>query len=121
MAKEKKKNSKKDHKPNDVFDNTAKTIKKFRRVTKNITKLTTGQKVVGGVALLAAGLVYLAKKQDGASAAANPTDAAAAEASLASLSTGNDGEQEPTPTEGLPTTVSSKPSPARKSKKSKYK
>jgi len=121
MAKEKKKNSKKDHKHNDVLDNTAKTIKKFRRVTKNLTKLSTGQKVVGGVALLAAGLVYLAKKQDGASAAAKPTDVAAAEDSLASLSTGNDSGEASAPPKALPTTVSSKPSPPRKSKKSKYK
>ncbi len=121
MANDKKKNSKKDDKHNDVLDNTAKTIKKFRRVTKHMTKLTTGQKVVGGVALLAAGLVYLAKKQDGAGASANPTDATAAEASLASLSADTHDGAAPAPTDDPSTAVSSKPSLPRKSKKSKYK
>jgi cytoskeletal protein RodZ len=120
MAKDKKKNAKKDKKQEDVLDNTARTLKKFRRVTKHLTKLTTGQKVVGGVALVAAGLVYLAKKQNEAGATANSTDAAAAEASLSSLISGP-GEPEAAPTDGPSTAESSTPAPAaaRKSKKRK--
>ena len=63
MAKDKKKDSKKKQLGDDLLDTAAKSLKKFRRVTRQMTKLSTGQKLVGGVALLAAGLTYLAKKQ----------------------------------------------------------
>lgn len=61
MAKDKKKHSKKDSLSEDILDVAAVSLKKFRKVTKEIAKLSTGQKVVGGLALLAAGLTYLAK------------------------------------------------------------
>ena len=70
MAKDKKKHSKKDKASEDVLDVAAASLKKFRKVTKEISRLSTGQKVVGGIALAAAGLVYLA-----ASEATQSTDA----------------------------------------------
>lgn len=53
---------------------------------KTIKKLSTAQKVVGGAALVALGLSYLAKRQNG-SAAGIPidADAAIAEESLAAM------------------------------------
>lgn len=76
MAKDKKKQSKKEKNHNDLLDDAAKSIRKFRKVTKNIGRLTTGQKLVGGIALLAAGLTYLAKKQAEAQSEAAPASAA---------------------------------------------
>ncbi|WP_375435763.1 hypothetical protein [uncultured Hymenobacter sp.] len=85
MAKDKK-HSKKGNQSNDLLDEAAVSLKKFRKVTKQLTKLSTGQKVVGGVALLAAGLTYLAKKQAAAGPATDASpDATAAEATLAKL------------------------------------
>jgi hypothetical protein len=40
----------------------AESVRKFRRVTKEIGKLSTTQKIFGGVGLLAAGITYLANK-----------------------------------------------------------
>ncbi|UOQ72852.1 hypothetical protein [Hymenobacter cellulosilyticus] len=89
MAKDKKKSSKKgkDSKSDNVLDGAFQALRKFRKATRSVGKLTTGQKVVGGVALLAAGLTYLAKKhaEDEAANKALP-GAEAAEAALASLS-----------------------------------
>ena len=51
-----------------MFDTAALSIRKFRKVTKEISKLSTGQKLLGGLALVAGGLAYLALR---------PTDAAA--------------------------------------------
>ena len=85
MPKDKKKHSKKkDELSDDLLDMAALSLKKFRKVSKQIGKLSTGQKLVGGVALLAAGLTYLAKQQAEAPAAA-PDDEAAASATLAEL------------------------------------
>lgn len=85
MPKDKKKQSKKkDELSDDLLDMAALSLKKFRKVSKQIGKLSTGQKLVGGVALLAAGLTYLAKQQVEAPAAA-PDDEAAASATLAEL------------------------------------
>ncbi|TGE21608.1 hypothetical protein E5K00_15120 [Hymenobacter aquaticus] len=67
------------------LDEAAGTLHAFRKATKSVRRLTTGQKVVGGLALLAAGLTYLAKRQAAAAAAVTP-DARAAEAHLATLS-----------------------------------
>ena len=64
MGKGKKKHSKKDDVSEDILDVAALSVKKFRKVTKEIAKLSTGQKLVGGIALLAAGLTYLAKVED---------------------------------------------------------
>ena len=63
MAKDKKKHSKKDKVSAGILDAATLSVRKFRKVTKEIGKLSTGQKLVGGAALLAAGLTYLAKKQ----------------------------------------------------------
>jgi hypothetical protein len=63
MAKSKKKNAKKDTVADDMLDVAVLSIKKFRKVTKEIGKLSTGQKLVGGLALLATGLTYLAKSR----------------------------------------------------------
>ena len=60
MAKGKKKHSKKDKVSESILDMAALSLKKFRKVTKEIGKLSTSQKVVGGCALLAIGYTYLA-------------------------------------------------------------
>jgi len=64
MGKDKKKGSKKDKTLGDVLDLAHASVKKFRKVTKEIAKLSPGQKLVGGLALAAAGLVYLASQQE---------------------------------------------------------
>jgi hypothetical protein len=74
MAKDKKKKSKKDKASEDILDTAALSIKKFRKVTKQIGKLSTGQKLVGGIALAAAGLAYLATRDSSDVPADNPTD-----------------------------------------------
>ena len=63
MGKDKKKHSKKDQASENILDAAALSLKKFRKVTKEISKLSTGQKVVGGLALATAGLVYLATRE----------------------------------------------------------
>lgn len=63
MGKDKEKHSKKDQASADILDVAHLSLKKFRKVTKQIGKLSTGQKLVGGVALLAVGLTYLARQQ----------------------------------------------------------
>ena len=77
MAKDKKKHSKKDRVSEDLLDAAALSLKKFRKVTKQLTKLSTGQKVMGGIALLAAGFTYLAnnKADESESKAIAPTGA----------------------------------------------
>lgn len=74
MPKDKKKHSKKDELSGDILDMAALSIKKFRKVTKQIGKLSTGQKLVGGLALVAAGLTYLAKQQTDEPAPAETTE-----------------------------------------------
>lgn len=61
MAKHKKKQSKQDSLPDNFLDVTAMSIKKYRKVTNEIAKLSPIQKLVGSLALLAAGYVYLNK------------------------------------------------------------
>lgn len=63
MGKDKKKHPKKDKGTDNILDVAALSIKKFRKVTKQIGKLSTGQKLVGGIALVAAGLTYLAQQE----------------------------------------------------------
>ena len=46
------------------LDAAADSLKKFRRVTKQIRKMSLGQKLLGGAALLAMALTYLAKYED---------------------------------------------------------
>ena len=75
MAKDKKKHPKKDKASEDLLDAAAQSLKKFRKVTKQLSKLSTGQKLVGGLALAAAGLAYLATREpDAAAEAATETD-----------------------------------------------
>ena len=59
----KKKHAKKDQTSENMLDLAALSLKKFRKVTRQIGKLSTGQKLVGGLALAAAGLAYLAQQQ----------------------------------------------------------
>ncbi len=79
MPKDKKKHSKKDELSSDILDAANLTLKKFRKVTKQVGKLSTGQKVVGGLALLAAGLTYLAQQQADAPEADADKNTAASE------------------------------------------
>lgn len=75
MPKDKKKHSKKkDELSGDLLDMAALSLKKFRKVTKEIGKLSTGQKLVGGIALVAAGLTYLAQQRGAPAASAPPAD-----------------------------------------------
>ena len=72
MAKDKKKHSKKNDLSDDLLDTVALSIKKFRKVTREIGKLSTGQKLVGGLGLVAGGLAYLALRPASADEAATP-------------------------------------------------
>ncbi|OON67860.1 hypothetical protein [Hymenobacter sp. CRA2] len=64
MGKKNKKKKKQDSVSDDLFDATALSIKKYRKVTNEIAKLSPLQKVVGGLALLAGGYFYLKNLQD---------------------------------------------------------
>ena len=82
MGKDKKKRSKKDKASNDMLEVAAQSLKKFRKVTKEIAKLSTGQKLVGGLAIAAASLAYLATRETddapaGSDAKAPPDEAEA--------------------------------------------
>jgi hypothetical protein len=97
MAKDKKKHSKKDDVSDDLLDVAAMSIKKFRKVTKEIGKLSTGQKIAGGIALAAAGLTYLAKqplatptKESAVQPSTDTDDAPKAKASAARRKLAND-------------------------------
>lgn len=46
-----------------MLEVAAQSLKKFRKVTKEIVKLGTSQKLVGGLAIAAAGLAYLATRE----------------------------------------------------------
>jgi hypothetical protein len=63
--KDKKKKSKQiqDALPEDVLDAAVVSIKKFRKITNEIAKLSLGQKLVGGLVLTAAGLIYLDQRK----------------------------------------------------------
>ena len=62
----KKKNSKKiaDVVPDDMLDAAVLSVKKFRKITNEIAKLSTGQKLVGGLMLAAAGYFYLDQRKE---------------------------------------------------------
>ena len=62
MPKDHKKHSKKDAASEDILDLAHASLKKFRKVTREISKLSPGQKLVGGLALAAAGPTYLATR-----------------------------------------------------------
>lgn len=67
MSKHKKKHSKKtkDAVPDDMFEVAAQSVKRFRKVTNEIAKLSLGQKLVGSLVLVAAGLIYLDQRKAG--------------------------------------------------------
>ncbi|KAA9333253.1 hypothetical protein F0P96_09755 [Hymenobacter busanensis] len=65
MGKKNKKHSKKhDTLSGDLFDATALSIKKYRKVTDEIAKLSPLQKLAGGAALLTVGYFYLKNLRD---------------------------------------------------------
>ncbi|MBD2767530.1 hypothetical protein IC235_06455 [Hymenobacter sp. BT664] len=96
MAKDKKK-AKKDKLPvsDDLLDVAAVSLKKYRKVTKQLGKLSTGQKIVGSIALLAAGLTYLAKQADGVASPCAPNDAATLPAAVEAAYAADDAETVP--------------------------
>jgi hypothetical protein len=99
MAKDKKKKHKKDDASEDILDVAALSIKKFRKVTKEIGKLSTGQKLVGGIALVAAGLTYLATQDAGATPAADAKESEGDDSGPAHLLSGRFADDaEPAPT-----------------------
>jgi len=111
MGKHKKKHSKKDDVSEDILDAAALSVKKFRKVTKEIGKLSTGQKIVGGLALVAAGLVYLAAETDG--------PAPAADNAAAGAKSSDDDAEETIETADAPARPSTSRKP-RKSSKAKF-
>ncbi|TYZ09320.1 hypothetical protein FY528_11285 [Hymenobacter lutimineralis] len=66
MGKHKHKHSKKETVSDDILDAAAISIKKYRKVTNELAKLSSGQKLVGGLMLLAAGYFYLDKVKNDA-------------------------------------------------------
>jgi hypothetical protein len=67
-----------------LFAGAGKSLKKLGKGT-GLGRLTTTQKVLGGAALLAAGLGYLGQRRKSTPAATPSTDASAAEETLASM------------------------------------
>ena len=74
MSKSKKKDSKKSKGSSDLLDTATLGLKKYRRFAKQIKKLSTTQKVVGGLALLAAGYAFITNSSLGEDAAEAPAD-----------------------------------------------
>lgn len=64
MGKDKKKGSKKNKPSQTLLETAAYSLKRFRHFGKQFGKLSTTQKLVGGVALLAAGYAYLTHKSE---------------------------------------------------------
>ncbi|RTQ45918.1 hypothetical protein EJV47_24115 [Hymenobacter gummosus] len=64
MGKNKKKHKKQDSVSDNVFDATALSIKKYRKVTNELAKLSPGQKLLGGLLLAAAGYFYYKNLRD---------------------------------------------------------
>lgn len=72
MSKSKKKDSKKSKDTSDLLDTATLGLKKYRRFAKQVKKLSTAQKVVGGLALLAAGYAFVVNSSLGEDAAEAP-------------------------------------------------
>ena len=109
MAKSKKKHSKKDKASANILDMAALSVKKFRKATREIGKLSTGQKVVGGLALVAVGLTYLAQQRtEEAEPARGHRDASRKQAASHSGATAH---------EGATDEYEGPPAPLRKSRK----
>ena len=64
MGKDKKKGSKTNKPSQALLETAAYSLKRFRHFSKQVGKLSTTQKMVGGVALLAAGYAYLTHKSE---------------------------------------------------------
>jgi hypothetical protein len=77
MAKHKKKHAKKDEMADDLLDTAVVSLKKFRKISKEFGKLSTGQKLLGGLALAAAGLAYLAVQDKSPAKATDDPDTGA--------------------------------------------
>ena len=110
MGKGKKKGSKKAKKlDKDVLDAAAESVRKFRLVTKEIGKLSTTQKIFGGVGLLAAGITYLANKP------AIDQSLAAADGPLAGLLGMGNSQEKPAQKEApdKPTLSAARPKPTK--------
>ena len=73
MSKNKPKSSKKNKPSGDLLDSATVGLKKFRRFAKQVKKLSTTQKIVGGLAVLAAGYALVTNT----SPAEGPTETAA--------------------------------------------
>lgn len=114
MGKGKKKHSKKGLDQDDLLDAAALSVKKFGKVTKAIAKLSTGQKIVGGIVLIAAGLTYLAKQDFDADE--NPHQSPKDEAPQLALGTGAAPDDEEAP----PPRATAAPRKSRKSPKAKH-
>ena len=87
----KKKNKVKIDKKTTLLGGAAKSLKKLTKGTaSSISGLSTTQKVVGGAALVALGLSYLAKRQGGSTVETTDatSDAVVAEENLATLEDG---------------------------------
>lgn len=118
MGKSKKKHSKKDDLSDDILDAAALSIRKFRKVSKEISKLSTGQKLVGGVALVAAGLTYLASRETSVADTLRAIPGAgAAEALLAKLGDQQPDSASPPAAEHEPAEEDRSPAEPRKRKK----
>ena len=74
--KKKKKHAQLDQLADDPFSVAAQSIKKFRKVTNEIAKLSPGQKLAGGLVLVAAGFLYLERHRIGAAVEAAVPDRA---------------------------------------------
>ena len=59
MSKNKPKGSKKNKASDDLLDSATDGLRKFRRFAKQVNKLSTTQKIVGGLAVLAAGYALI--------------------------------------------------------------
>lgn len=75
MSKSKNKGAKKEKPSGDLLDSATVGLKKFRRFAKLVKKLSTTQKVLGSLALLAAGYALITKSSPDEA----PTEAPAAE------------------------------------------
>ncbi|MFC7671145.1 hypothetical protein ACFQT0_29920 [Hymenobacter humi] len=72
MSKKKPKGSKKNKAYGDLLDTATLGLKKFRRFARQVNKLSSTQKVVGGLAVLAAGYAFITNSSPDESPAAAP-------------------------------------------------
>ena len=72
MSKNKNKGFKQEKSSTDLFDSATVELKRFRRFAKQVNRLSTTQKVVGGLALLAAGYAFFSTAALGGGAGKAP-------------------------------------------------